>query len=272
MDVDGFQSDTPIGLLLNLDEGTLSVYQNAHRVATLKDGLSGEYCWYARVYGDDTILIERGSGRNAKIRSSADLSMSNPELREMTAKDVVEMKVDPEKYKSTSLNAVLPSSAFLHFSFSVFSMAARTGHPRQPSVHRRSDSQQPLQALWNPSSHPASPQPSPTGHPASPAAASSSTPCQTWGWTFIETSEALQYWRIEAAKETNARDRCDDANNVDGNSGLSVSTVSTYDEGDHGAATAERAAATEEEGFGSEPARNWMATLFSLSRASSLAV
>mmetsp|Transcript_34819 Transcript_34819/g.78160 ORF Transcript_34819/g.78160 Transcript_34819/m.78160 type:complete len:214 (+) Transcript_34819:286-927(+) len=62
MDVDGFQSDTPIGLLLNLDEGTLSVYQNAHRVATLKDGLSGEYCWYSAVCGRTTsISIERGS-------------------------------------------------------------------------------------------------------------------------------------------------------------------------------------------------------------------
>ncbi|EJK74219.1 hypothetical protein THAOC_04113 [Thalassiosira oceanica] len=62
MSIDGYQwYNASTGLLLDLDEGSLSVYQNAQRVATLKDGLSGEYCWYARVYGDDTISIERGS-------------------------------------------------------------------------------------------------------------------------------------------------------------------------------------------------------------------
>ncbi|EJK61105.1 hypothetical protein THAOC_18459 [Thalassiosira oceanica] len=59
MIIDGFQSNAPIGLLLDLDEGTLSIYQNGQRVATLKDGLSGEYCWYASVY-NSTISIKRG--------------------------------------------------------------------------------------------------------------------------------------------------------------------------------------------------------------------
>ena len=52
--IDGFQHDAPIGLLLDLDEG--------QRLALLKDGLSGEYCWYATVGPGDTISsIERGS-------------------------------------------------------------------------------------------------------------------------------------------------------------------------------------------------------------------
>ena len=59
--VDGFQRGVPIGLLLDLDEGTLSIYQRGQRLATLKYGLSGEYCWYASVFYDTTILIERGS-------------------------------------------------------------------------------------------------------------------------------------------------------------------------------------------------------------------
>ncbi|EJK64667.1 hypothetical protein THAOC_14577 [Thalassiosira oceanica] len=58
--IDGFQSNAPIDLLLDLDEGTLSMYQNGQRLATLKDGLSGEYCWYADVAGAVTISIERG--------------------------------------------------------------------------------------------------------------------------------------------------------------------------------------------------------------------
>ncbi|EJK51727.1 hypothetical protein THAOC_29077 [Thalassiosira oceanica] len=60
MRIDGFQRNTPIGLLLDLDEGTLSLYQNGQRVATLKDGLSGEYCWYATVWGTASVSIKRG--------------------------------------------------------------------------------------------------------------------------------------------------------------------------------------------------------------------
>ena len=62
MIVGGLQSlHDPIGLLLDLDEGTLSMYQNGQRLATLKDGLSGEYCWYAGVdSSSESISIERG--------------------------------------------------------------------------------------------------------------------------------------------------------------------------------------------------------------------
>ena len=59
----GFQRGVPIGLLLDLDEGTLSIYQRDRKLATLKDGLSGEYCWYATaaLFGADaSISIERG--------------------------------------------------------------------------------------------------------------------------------------------------------------------------------------------------------------------
>ncbi|EJK64382.1 hypothetical protein THAOC_14885, partial [Thalassiosira oceanica] len=58
---DGIQSNTPMGLLLDLEEGMLSIYQNGQRLATLKDGLSGEYCWFAAIWGTTrSILIERG--------------------------------------------------------------------------------------------------------------------------------------------------------------------------------------------------------------------
>ena len=63
-EVHGFQRRLPVGLLLDLDEGTLSIYQRGQKVATLKDGLSGEYCWYTTTYSVgatiSTISIERG--------------------------------------------------------------------------------------------------------------------------------------------------------------------------------------------------------------------
>ncbi|EJK59102.1 hypothetical protein THAOC_20715, partial [Thalassiosira oceanica] len=57
--IDGLQFNTPIGLMLDLDEGTLSVYQNGQGLATLKDGLSGEYCWYATVWNTSSFSIGR---------------------------------------------------------------------------------------------------------------------------------------------------------------------------------------------------------------------
>ena len=58
-----FQPVIPVGLLLDLDEGTLSVYQRGQKLATLTDGLSGEYCWFATIHYfgfDVSTSIERG--------------------------------------------------------------------------------------------------------------------------------------------------------------------------------------------------------------------
>ena len=49
-----------LGMLLDLDEGTLSVYQNGRRVGTLKDGLAGEYCWCAGFFCSGDVSIQRG--------------------------------------------------------------------------------------------------------------------------------------------------------------------------------------------------------------------
>ncbi|EJK51475.1 hypothetical protein THAOC_29344, partial [Thalassiosira oceanica] len=42
-------SGNTVGMLLNLDEGTLTVYKNNRRLGVIKDGLSGSYCWYIEV-------------------------------------------------------------------------------------------------------------------------------------------------------------------------------------------------------------------------------
>ena len=36
-----------LGMLIDLDSGTLSVYQNGRSLGTLKDGLAGVYWWIA---------------------------------------------------------------------------------------------------------------------------------------------------------------------------------------------------------------------------------
>ena len=49
-----------LGMLLDLDNGTLSVYQDGQRLGTLKDGLAGEYCWFVGFWSKGDVSIERG--------------------------------------------------------------------------------------------------------------------------------------------------------------------------------------------------------------------
>ena len=58
-------SGDTVGMLLNLDEGTLAVYKNNCRLGVMKDGLSGAYCWYVSLFrrnsGPDIVSIKRGT-------------------------------------------------------------------------------------------------------------------------------------------------------------------------------------------------------------------
>jgi len=61
-----FHSDGEIGMLLDLDEGTLSVYKNGRFLGIMKRGLAGPYCWAASIFrgGIGTsshVTIKRGS-------------------------------------------------------------------------------------------------------------------------------------------------------------------------------------------------------------------
>ena len=49
-----------IGLLLDPDEGTLSVFKNGRRLGLMKEGLGGEYVWFVSVYSTCTISISKG--------------------------------------------------------------------------------------------------------------------------------------------------------------------------------------------------------------------
>ena len=49
----GDESSFKIGLVLDLDEGTLDVYKNDRRLGTLKSGLAGEYCWVVTISPDE---------------------------------------------------------------------------------------------------------------------------------------------------------------------------------------------------------------------------
>jgi hypothetical protein len=48
-----------IGMLLDLDQGTMTVYKNDERLGVMATGLSGEYSWaVALYYGGDSTRIE----------------------------------------------------------------------------------------------------------------------------------------------------------------------------------------------------------------------
>merc|ERR1711985_181617 len=43
--MEGIERGDTVGMLLDLDEGELTVYKNNRRLGMMKDGLSGSYCW-----------------------------------------------------------------------------------------------------------------------------------------------------------------------------------------------------------------------------------
>ena len=49
-----------IGLLLDLDEGSLSVYKNGRKLGVMKRGLAGPFCWVASMWNGVQVTIKRG--------------------------------------------------------------------------------------------------------------------------------------------------------------------------------------------------------------------
>ena len=54
-------SGDDIGMLLDLDEGTLSVYKNGRKLGVMKRGLAGPYCWVITLYDGEQFSIKRGT-------------------------------------------------------------------------------------------------------------------------------------------------------------------------------------------------------------------
>ena len=50
-----------IGMLLDLDEGTLSVYKDGRKLGVMKSGLAGQYCWVASMWNGTSVSIKRGT-------------------------------------------------------------------------------------------------------------------------------------------------------------------------------------------------------------------
>ncbi|EJK43822.1 hypothetical protein THAOC_37695 [Thalassiosira oceanica] len=62
---EGLDGSGTIGLLLDLDEGTLSVFKNYRRLGVMKrGGLSGEYCWFVSAYSSCVISISNRRAPN----------------------------------------------------------------------------------------------------------------------------------------------------------------------------------------------------------------
>ena len=57
---ESLQESGTIGLLLDLDEGSLSVFKNGRRLGVMKDGLDGEYRWFVAACLSCTISMSKG--------------------------------------------------------------------------------------------------------------------------------------------------------------------------------------------------------------------
>ena len=61
---EGLEGSGTIGLLLDLDEGTLSVFKNSRRLGVMKEGgLNGEYCWFVSVCSSCDKHVEKSSSQ-----------------------------------------------------------------------------------------------------------------------------------------------------------------------------------------------------------------
>ena len=61
---DVLEGSGTIGLLLDLDEGTLSVFKNGRHLGVMKDSLGGEYCWFVTVKSACTVSIAKSTAPN----------------------------------------------------------------------------------------------------------------------------------------------------------------------------------------------------------------
>ena len=75
-----FSLGDEIGLLLDLDVGTLSVYKNGRRVCVMKDGLSGEYCWCG-VISSGQLRIEKGPIPRSIVGESLGFILNNSNVK-----------------------------------------------------------------------------------------------------------------------------------------------------------------------------------------------
>ncbi|EJK72901.1 hypothetical protein THAOC_05521 [Thalassiosira oceanica] len=81
-----------IGMMLNLDRGTVTVFKNDRRLGVMKSELSGSYCWQVEVEEHDIvgISIESGGARNSLDAIVIDV-LRNPNipLEGMHVNDIV---------------------------------------------------------------------------------------------------------------------------------------------------------------------------------------
>ena len=61
--MEGCESGDTVGMLLDLDVGTLSLYKNNRRLGVMKDGLDGSYCWNVSVWEGVEVAIKKGEPR-----------------------------------------------------------------------------------------------------------------------------------------------------------------------------------------------------------------
>ena len=58
---ESMSSGDEIGILLDLDEGILSVYKNGRKLGVMKKGLAGPYCWVVSLQRGTRVSIKRGA-------------------------------------------------------------------------------------------------------------------------------------------------------------------------------------------------------------------
>ena len=92
-----------LGLLLDLDEGTLTVYKDGTRLGVMMDGLSGEYTWVVEITAQ-----ANGSpdGQNAVRIERAHIPISSVDIQQRSSEEEDENGSSSKSEEGSKMKAI----------------------------------------------------------------------------------------------------------------------------------------------------------------------
>ncbi len=120
---EGARDGDRVGLLLDLEAGSLTVYKNEARLGMItSSGLSGEFCWAVCMYGQGSKVqieakplpseYEQAAALAAKQKEEEDLAAY--EAEQLALKEAQQRQAEEALYKATALGALAFTGAPLH--------------------------------------------------------------------------------------------------------------------------------------------------------------
>ena len=106
-DVYPLEEGARVGLLLDLDQGSMTVYKNDERLGVMATGLSGEYCWAAELRENPYWAPAPGAQgsiiSNSSVRIEAAVAPVSPTAEELTRAVAYEAEISRRSQLSAAI-------------------------------------------------------------------------------------------------------------------------------------------------------------------------